>query len=74
MVWWDALCGCRLQHQALRCGVSTTEVYAMRKLEAAMQGGAAETVVVRRAIPAGLQRACRRCVVVAAAGLCVGVW
>lgn len=52
-MWWDALCGCRLQHQALRCGVSTTEVYAMRKLEAAMQGGAAETVVVRRAIPAG---------------------
>jgi len=42
----------------------------MRKLEAAVQGGAAETVVVRRAIPAGCS-ACRRCVV-AAAGLCVG--
>jgi len=27
-VWLDALCGRRLQHQALRCGVST-EVYAM---------------------------------------------
>lgn len=29
VVVWDALCGGRLQHQALRCGVST-EVYAMR--------------------------------------------
>jgi hypothetical protein len=52
VVWRNALCGGRLQHQVLRCGVSTTKVYA-RKLEAAMQGGAAETVVVRRAIPAG---------------------
>lgn len=30
VVWWDALCGGRLQHQASRCGVSA-EVYAMRK-------------------------------------------
>jgi hypothetical protein len=52
VVWYYALCGRRLQHQALRCGVSA-EVYAMRTLEAAMQGAAAETVVVRRAIPAG---------------------
>jgi len=74
-VWLDALCGRRLQHQALRCGVST-EVYAMlcyamRRPDAAMQGAAAETVIVRRRNSCRCS-ACRRCVV-AAAGLCVGV-
>ena len=61
VVWWDALCGGRLQHQALRCGVSA-EVYAMLCAAQAswrrrMQGAAAWTVVVRRAIPAGCSAA-----------------
>ena len=75
VVVWDALCGGRLQHQALRCGVCRRRcMLCARKLEAADAGRSSVDGCGATSNSCRLQRsACRRCVVVAAAGLCVGV-